>query len=501
MYFSSLEKGKGGEFMIEILFLLLMISVFYHSRQGNKVNWKENSNEKNFLFFFYPMAFFLYTKSQFLFHKRDEKLKAQIGHLCFLEGQEIEREVVLFRCKQFSIGIVAVFLCLLCSFTLSMKQEREEQSLWITRNSVGKGEKQVPIQLEKEGEGEKTEYVLTVGEQQYTREQWEQQLEKAKRYVEKTMLGDNHSFDCVQSPLVFQKRMPDSAIKITYTPKEHKWIEDTGDVRLEGVGEEGVITEVIVGFQYQEEKVEVSYPIRLLPKEKTEEERQYETAIEQLKQEEQKNPYEEKVKLPDKIGDYLLHLSKKDNGNKKGILLLFLFAGSFYVIRLEESMKEKEKERIEQLLKDYPEFIHQLVLLLGAGMTLKGVFIKIAKNYEQRKNVESIPIRYLYEEVLLAVYEFQAGISEEAVYRNFGMRVGIPIYKKVVELLIQNLKKGTGDLLFMLQREENAALEMRKEQAKRLGEEAGTKMLLPMIVLMGVVLLFVLYPAMIQFQI
>lgn len=53
----------------------------------------------------------------------------------------------------------------------------------------------------------------------------------------------------------------------------------------------------------------------------------------------------------------------------------------------------------------------------------------------------------------------------------------------------------------MLQREENAALEMRKEQAKRLGEEAGTKMLLPMIVLMGVVLLFVLYPAMIQFQI
>ena len=134
-------------------------------------------------------------------------------------------------------------------------------------------------------------------------------------------------------------------------------------------------------------------------------------------------------------------------------------------------------------------------------MTLKGVFTKVAKNYEQRKNVENIPIRYLYEEILLAVYEFQAGISEEVVYRNFGMRVGLPIYKKVVELLIQNLKKGTGDLLFMLQREENTALEMRKEQAKRLGEEAGTKMLLPMIVLMGVVLLFILYPAMVQFQI
>ena len=485
--------------MIEILFLLIMISVFYHSRQRNKVNWKENSDEKNFLFFFYPMAFFLYAKSQFLFQKKDEKLKGQIRHLSFLEGKEIEKEVVLFRCKQFSIGILAVFLCLLCSFALSMKQEGEEQSLWITRNSVGKGEKQVPIQLEKEGE--KTEYVLMVGEQQYTKEQWEQQLEKAKQYVEKTMLGNNRSFDCVQSPLVFQKRMPDSAIKITYTPKEHKWIEDTGNVRLEEVGEEGIITEVIVGFQYQEKKAEVSYPIRLLPKEKTEEQRQYEVAIKQLKEEEQKNPYEEKVRLPDKVGDYILHISQNSKENKKGILVVFLLVGIFYVVRLEEAMKEKEKERKEQLLKDYPEFIHQLVLLLGAGMTLKGVFTKIAKNYEQRKNIENIPIRYLYEEVLLAVYEFQAGISEEVVYRNFGMRVGLPIYKKVVELLIQNLKKGTGDLLFMLQREENTALEMRKEQAKRLGEEAGTKMLLPMIVLMGVVLLFVLYPAMVQFQI
>ena len=41
---------------------------------------------------------------------------------------------------------------------------------------------------------------------------------------------------------------------------------------------------------------------------------------------------------------------------------------------------------------------------------------------------------------------------------------------------------------------------MRKEQAKRLGEEAGTKLLMPMILLLGVVLLLVLYPAMCQFQ-
>ena len=122
-------------------------------------------------------------------------------------------------------------------------------------------------------------------------------------------------------------------------------------------------------FQYQEKKAEVSYPIRLLPKEKTEEQRQYETAIEQLKQEEQKNPYEEKVKLPDKVGDYILHISQNSKENKKGILLVFLLVGIFYVVRLEEAMKEKEKERKEQLLKDYPEFIHQLVLLLGAGMT------------------------------------------------------------------------------------------------------------------------------------
>ena len=42
-------------------------------------------------------------------------------------------------------------------------------------------------------------------------------------------------------------------------------------------------------------------------------------------------------------------------------------------------------------------------------------------------------------------------------------------------------------------------MQTRKEMAKRKGEEAGTKLLLPMVVLLGVVMVIVMLPAIINF--
>ena len=183
----------------------------------------------------------------------------------------------------------------------------------------------------------------------------------------------------------------------------------------------------------------------------------------------------------------------------KGIKYILLGIGILFFFREEEQMKEQMNERKEQLLKDYPEFIHQLILLIGAGMTLKSAFIRLSENYKKKKQLTNKK-HYLYEELIVTTYEFQAGLSEEEVYRNLANRIGLSSYKRIIELLIQNVKKGTKNLIEMLIREQESSLEMRKEQAKRLGEEAGTKLLMPMILLLGVVLLLVLYPAMCQFQ-
>ena len=61
------------------------------------------------------------------------------------------------------------------------------------------------------------------------------------------------------------------------------------------------------------------------------------------------------------------------------------------------------------------------------------------------------------------------------------------------------MKKGTRDILIMMAGEEQNAMQTRKEMAKRKGEEAGTKLLLPMVVLLGVVMVIVMLPAIINF--
>ena len=71
---------------------------------------------------------------------------------------------------------------------------------------------------------------------------------------------------------------------------------------------------------------------------------------------------------------------------------------------------------------------------------------------------------------------------------------------KFSSLLAQNLKKGSRELLSMLEIETKEAFEERKNQAKRYGEEAGTKLLIPMIMILLVVMIVIMYPALVNFN-
>ena len=74
-------------------------------------------------------------------------------------------------------------------------------------------------------------------------------------------------------------------------------------------------------------------------------------------------------------------------------------------------------------------------------------------------------------------------------------------YMKLGALLIQNLRKGTKGMWAMLEVEASQSLEERKNQVKKLGEEAGTKLLFPMLLMLVVVLMIVIVPAFVSIQI
>ena len=73
-------------------------------------------------------------------------------------------------------------------------------------------------------------------------------------------------------------------------------------------------------------------------------------------------------------------------------------------------------------------------------------------------------------------------------------------YLKLSALLAQNLRKGSNDLLQMLRQEADSAFAQRKSLAKKLGEEAGTKLLLPMMMMLCIVMVIIIIPAYFSFM-
>ena len=68
-------------------------------------------------------------------------------------------------------------------------------------------------------------------------------------------------------------------------------------------------------------------------------------------------------------------------------------------------------------------------------------------------------------------------------------------YLKLSSLLEQNRKTGLKNLRQMLDDDVADAFEERKNLAKKQGEKAGTKLLLPMFMLLAIVMVIVVVPA------
>lgn len=150
---------------------------------------------------------------------------------------------------------------------------------------------------------------------------------------------------------------------------------------------------------------------------------------------------------------------------------------------------------------EYPDMVSKLSILLSAGMTLQRAWKKIAISYEEkRKNNRGKPMP-AYEEMLVVCRELESGRGEERAYERFGERCGQSNYRKLGNILAQNLRKGNRGIVVLLEKEAENSFEERKQAAKRYGEEATTKLLFPMMLMFGMILLILIVPAVTAFQI
>ena len=152
-------------------------------------------------------------------------------------------------------------------------------------------------------------------------------------------------------------------------------------------------------------------------------------------------------------------------------------------------LEQKAKKRRLSIQMDFPEFLNKLILLVYAGMTVSKAWEKVVT--ENRKDT------VLYQELDMVLADIRGGKSEMSAFEDFAKRCRIPEITKFVSVILQNLRKGSAEMMSLLRLQATECWEMRKNAAKRLGEEATTKMLFPMILMFLAVVLVVATPAVI----
>ena len=362
----------------------------------------------------------------------------------------------------------------------------------IFRNGYGEADKNITASVQSP-EYEDFEIDVSVAARKYTQKEAEEAFANAKDRLDQEIKGENESLDAVQKALYFPTEYASGSIELTYTTSDSKRIDAKGRVFCEDLYEpEQVI--ITVGFSCGEWEDTKDYTVTVIPPKLSLQEQFVKKVQALVAEADSGQNTTDSLKLPDDIDG--TKVQYKNTYSYRFVLIFVLGAGSSVLIAfsMDEDLKKKTEERKKELLYEYPEFISKLALLMGAGMSLSGALRRIYADHNKNLNP-------LYEELGIVIHNLDNGILEERAMEDFGKRTGLVEYRKFCSLLAVNLKKGAFNVKEMLEKEAEDAFLKHQSLIRKRGEEAGTKLLLPMVMMLVLVVAIIMIPAFLTYQI
>lgn len=358
----------------------------------------------------------------------------------------------------------------------------------ILRGNYKEGSMEVQLKTDSGEKGEEIFWV-EVAPMQLTEEEINYLFDELSERLPEYILGENQSLEEVNSDLVLRESYGDYPFLTEWKSNNLSVVGNTGRVY---VADNPVSVELTAKITYGETVREVVLPLQVVQKELSPEEKTHAELEELLLASEYGSRKEEIWRLPDNWhGENVVWQQEVDDYSVVVWILAIVTTVSVFMVS-DQDLHKRLEQRKKLMKRDYPDIVHKMVLYVGAGMTTRGAFQKIAGDYQQKNKGDPHPA---YEEMLYACRELRSGVSEGVVYEHFGKRTGLQEYVRLGTLLTQNLKKGNSTLLERLKEEAYRAGEEKLLSCRRLGEEAGTKLLVPMVLMLVVVMIMIMIPA------
>lgn len=477
-----------------ILCILFMAALFF--TKNYKKDWFQKINKKeNTLSFLYPVAAYILDKIKYFQREGTQKKKKEFASL--FPRDEAERKFVCYCYLKLSWMLLIVGMTsVLCLLVLCKEGGSQAIKKSIVRPEYGQGSRYLDLVVHfKEGKHELEENMeIEVKPREYTVEEIQEKMDAARSILQRKLLGSNQNVNSVSNNLNLSEKYENTPICISWSSEPKGYINEDGSLNNKSLKHPVSVNLRALLFYEQMEK-EYVFTLCISPYSwRWDEKVKYDFLQAQSSQNEERKS-EKDFLLPERLGKTSLTYQINQKSKAGEIFVLGLVVSALVYAVYEEKIKQARKERERQMFLDYPELVSKLTLLIGSGMTVKRAWEKMILEYERVQKKDKRSIRYAYEEMILTWNEMENGISEVMAFERFGRRIKLKVYLRLVSLLTQNMKKGSKGMLELLSMEAREAMEERKQTARKLGEEAGTKLLIPMILMLGIVLVIVMVPA------
>ena len=372
----------------------------------------------------------------------------------------------------------------------------------IIRNAYGEGSSTEVLDVIIEGRKERIPVEIEVAEQRYTADEIQEMFDRVIRKLESEILNGNESLDRVEQDLDLVTAVPEEPVDISWELDRYDVMNIQGEIQEDALDAEGTLVTLNAVLTYREDETkQAAYQCtaHLYPRVLSGEEARKQEIEETLAASERKNREEKDWNLPEAIRGKAVSYYRQMDERGLVLIIMALLVISLLIAQKKQDEMQEEARRSRQMIRDYPEIIGKLRVYLGAVFKVKRVFLMVVFEFVRIKKTTGV--RCAYEEMQKTCREMESGHTEAESYENFGRRCKVQAYVRFGALLSQNLRKGTRGLTELLKMEAIQAFEDRKARARRLGEEAGTKLLLPMFLMLTVVLVIVIVPAFLSMQI
>ena len=410
-----------------------------------------------------------------------------------------EAEYYIDKIMVLLVFLFAADILALCALAGQQQEGRITDGRYIDRNDYGGAPVEITARATS-GSVDYGTYIVTADARVYSEDETELLAQTLLQELPSMIIGSNRNLQEVREDLLLIREAEGDPFHIAWDSSNYGIIDTDGSVYADAVEDQaGQQVTLTAALLYEGKRFTEDIPVLVLPVSRTQEELLQQQISEAIAASSESTKTQEQLVLPSQVGSLRLTWEEPVQDMSHTLFLLVCVAGILNYWLSDSQLRSKITKRGRELAIDYPQLVSKIVLYVGAGMSVRRTFYKLGEDYllQRSKGGEK---RYVYEEILLVCREMDSGVSEYDAYAHFGRRCRMRQYTKLSSLLTQNLKKGNSALLGVLQEEADNSFEERKNLARKLGEEAGTKLLLPMVMMLGVTLVIIIIPAYLGFS-